>query len=329
MQYLRKETLPKAALTMLAALFVVVGLWSTSADCQCYTSITPAQAKNMIDNGTLQVIVDVRELTEFCYEGTPPPPPGHIPGALNYPWSSGYLQAHYQELPADKNILIYCGVGGRSANASAFLCGKGYPSVYNMLGGIKAWPYATELCCESSAECEDGLYCNGTETCVALECVHSGDPCMQQYKQCDEATDMCMACTSDADCDNETDLDDNCVVIPNSRDLGTCVKPVVGVMIGTGIACTDNSTCTDGAVCEKNQEDMNADTIGDACECYADYNNDGDVNLTDLAKLKGEFGRTNCATVPCLTDFNSNNKVNLSDLVIMKSQFGKTGCPMP
>jgi hypothetical protein len=77
-----------------------------------------------------------------------------------------------------------------------------------------------------------------------------------------------------------------------------------------------------------NQEDMNANGIGDACECYADFNNSGKVNLTDLGKLKAEFGRTNCSIPPvCQADANDDLKVNLTDLIILKSQFGKTGCP--
>jgi hypothetical protein len=60
----------------------------------------------------------------------------------------------------------------------------------------------------------------------------------------------------------------------------------------------------------------------------ADYDNDGKTNLTDLGILKGEFGRTNCKTVPpaCEADTNADGKVNLTDLGKLKSEFGKTNC---
>jgi hypothetical protein len=66
---------------------------------------------------------------------------------------------------------------------------------------------------------------------------------------------------------------------------------------------------------------------GDACNvCMADFTNDGKVNLTDLGKLKSEFGRTNCNTVPCQADATNDGKVNLTDLGKLKSEFGKTNC---
>jgi hypothetical protein len=68
---------------------------------------------------------------------------------------------------------------------------------------------------------------------------------------------------------------------------------------------------------------------GDTCNvCMADFTNDGKTNLTDLAKLKSEFGRTDCSILPpaCLADATGDGKVNLSDLAKLKSEFGKTNC---
>jgi hypothetical protein len=67
---------------------------------------------------------------------------------------------------------------------------------------------------------------------------------------------------------------------------------------------------------------------GDACECHADCTGDQKVNLTDLVKMKEEFNRSNCATIPCQADCNYDTKVNLSDLVMMKSEFNRTNCPV-
>jgi hypothetical protein len=68
---------------------------------------------------------------------------------------------------------------------------------------------------------------------------------------------------------------------------------------------------------------------GDACNaCMADIDNNGKTNLIDLGILKGEFGRTNCKTVPpaCRADTNADGKVNLTDLGKLKGEFGKTNC---
>lgn len=48
--------------------------------------------------------------------------------------------------------------------------------------------------------CDDGVFCNGTDRCVAGACAdHAGDPCGASTR-CDEATMSCGACDADADC---------------------------------------------------------------------------------------------------------------------------------
>jgi 3-mercaptopyruvate sulfurtransferase SseA len=46
------------------------------------------------------VVLDVRTAGEFCGTG------GHIPGAVNYPFSLGSV-ANYDELPKTTDILVY------------------------------------------------------------------------------------------------------------------------------------------------------------------------------------------------------------------------------
>jgi pectate lyase len=50
----------------------------------------------------------------------------------------------------------------------------------------------TGLCasCIEGESCDDGLFCNGEESCVADECVHGGNPCGPE-ETCDESTDTC------------------------------------------------------------------------------------------------------------------------------------------
>lgn len=45
--------------------------------------------------------------------------------------------------------------------------------------------------CSTNPECDDGLFCNGSETCVATACQPGADPCPGQG--CDEVTNTCVA----------------------------------------------------------------------------------------------------------------------------------------
>ncbi|MEO8482738.1 MAG: FAD-dependent oxidoreductase [Acidobacteriota bacterium] len=61
------------------------------------------------------LLLDVREPEEFAR--------GHIPNAINLPLSQ--LRERYGELPTNRDIWIYCGVGQRSYFASRFLAQHG------------------------------------------------------------------------------------------------------------------------------------------------------------------------------------------------------------
>lgn len=119
-----------------------------------HTDLTPSEAKALIDAGDGVTVVDVREMeSEYCDEDPAPPvPPGHIPGALNYPWSSGVLQERYGDLPIDGKILVVCRSGNRSDKAAAFLDSKGYLHVYDMTEGMGAWKWNTVACVDSDGD---------------------------------------------------------------------------------------------------------------------------------------------------------------------------------
>jgi rhodanese-related sulfurtransferase len=133
---------------------VFVFLVGFSASAGAHTDVTPQEAKNMIDTKEQLIVVDVREEeSEYCDEDpTPPILPGHIPGALNYPWTSGVFQERYQELPLDGEILLVCRSGNRSNQAAEFLDSKGYQYVYDMVGGMRAWEWETVLCIDTDKD---------------------------------------------------------------------------------------------------------------------------------------------------------------------------------
>ncbi|OWY61165.1 hypothetical protein B7486_65235, partial [cyanobacterium TDX16] len=60
------------------------------------------------------------------------------------------------------------------------------------------------LGCQNDGDCDDGLFCNGVETCNTGtgECQPGpGDPCLPE-EFCNETTDTCDQCVVDGDCDD-------------------------------------------------------------------------------------------------------------------------------
>jgi parallel beta-helix repeat protein len=114
-----------------AALLLTVSLSSfivRRAVAAGYTDVTVSEAAVMIDTRAL-VLLDVRNQSEYDA--------GHIRNAKLIPlWE---LAARLNELNKTAEILVYCGVGGRSINASQILASDGFSHVYNMLGGTAEW----------------------------------------------------------------------------------------------------------------------------------------------------------------------------------------------
>jgi len=99
-----------------------------------YHSISPEDAKKMMDENSSYIILDVRTDAEYKDK--------HIPDAILIPNDQIKDRAE-TELP-DKNALIfvYCRSGVRSSNASHALVDMGYTNIYD-IGGIINWPYDT------------------------------------------------------------------------------------------------------------------------------------------------------------------------------------------
>ena len=76
-------------------------------------------------------VLDVRRAAEFAES--------HIEGAHNIAHTR--LLAHLAEVPRNKQILVHCRSGGRSARACALLQKHGY-DVANLAGGMLAWEKA-------------------------------------------------------------------------------------------------------------------------------------------------------------------------------------------
>jgi len=77
------------------------------------------------------VVLDVREDDEWQA--------GHVAGSMHIPLME--LGNRYGELPGDRQTLVVCRVGSRSAYAAGFLIQQGIDAV-NLAGGLVAWEAA-------------------------------------------------------------------------------------------------------------------------------------------------------------------------------------------
>jgi rhodanese-related sulfurtransferase len=116
-------------------------------------NITIKEADEMLNSRNV-VVLDVRSQAEYESE--------HIAGAKLTHVSE--LVDRIDELDKGKNIIVYCGSGGRSAKTSEILAQYGFENVYNMLGGITAWidaglpikaPPPSSTTCDSCADCTE------------------------------------------------------------------------------------------------------------------------------------------------------------------------------
>lgn len=96
--------------------------------------MTPLYWRELRDADLTKVtLVDVRTADEYAL--------GHIDGALNI--SLDDLRERIGEIPSDRPVYVYCGVGLRGYLASNILKENGYGDVRNLIGGIKTYKAAT------------------------------------------------------------------------------------------------------------------------------------------------------------------------------------------
>ena len=101
----------------------------------------------------------------------------------------------------------------------------------------------------NSLPCEDGLFCNGTDTCSASECGHTGDPCtglLECNDQCNDVSDDCLSVTS-VPCDDG----DICTPDDTCDGAGICVP--TGTSCGDGVlqgSCAEECDPPDGTTCD-------------------------------------------------------------------------------
>lgn len=79
-------------------------------------------------------LIDVRTPEEFNA--------GHLLNARMIDWNSPDFDAQASRLDKQKPLMLYCAVGGRSAQAAARLKSMGFQQITDMKGGFNAWKAA-------------------------------------------------------------------------------------------------------------------------------------------------------------------------------------------
>jgi hypothetical protein len=162
---------------------------------------------------------------------------------------------------------------------------------------IKFFEPQSITCCNTNADCADGLYCNGAETCVnnvcqgesspcpddgmfcngtegcdenTDQCTHSGDPCTPPTI-CEESINACVDCITDADCADGLYCNGVETCVNNVCQGGSNPCPDDGVFCNGTEGCDENTDqcthsgdpCTPPAICAESL-DACVDCITDA-----------------------------------------------------------------
>jgi rhodanese-related sulfurtransferase len=92
-------------------------------------AIEPRELKVRLDRGDDVFVLDVREPAEVAI--APFPRASHI--------AMGDIPVRIAELDPDREIVIVCHHGVRSAQVAMYLARAGFERVLNLSGGIDAW----------------------------------------------------------------------------------------------------------------------------------------------------------------------------------------------
>ena len=93
------------------------------------SEIDPIELKRRLSKGDKPFILDVREPWEIATAS--------IAGTLNIPM--GDIPSRLAELDPDRETIVMCHHGVRSAQVAMFLARSGFAHVLNLAGGIAAW----------------------------------------------------------------------------------------------------------------------------------------------------------------------------------------------
>ena len=91
--------------------------------------ITVKELKNKFDNNEDFMLLDVRNIQEVLFS--------KINGSIHIPMNE--IMKRINELDSNKEIIIQCKSGKRSARVCEYLMTQNFKNVKNLTGGIIAW----------------------------------------------------------------------------------------------------------------------------------------------------------------------------------------------
>lgn len=91
--------------------------------------VTVDELKERRDRGEGPVLLDVREPHEYALSD--------LPDSIKVPLAA--LPVSLDRIPKDRELVVYCRSGARSANAVQFLRRSGFEKAVNLEGGVNAW----------------------------------------------------------------------------------------------------------------------------------------------------------------------------------------------
>lgn len=92
-------------------------------------NVPPKKAKELMGSEKDVFLLDVRTKEEYNES--------HIKTAHLIPVQE--LEQNIDLIPKDRNVVVYCASGKRSARACGILKNKGLKALYNIEGGIRQW----------------------------------------------------------------------------------------------------------------------------------------------------------------------------------------------
>lgn len=92
-------------------------------------SVSVETVREQLARPAAPMLLDVRTAEEFAG--------GHVPRAVNIPIQA--LPQRLAEVPKDREVIVYCESGKRSARALDLLKEAGYTRVREMDGSMAAW----------------------------------------------------------------------------------------------------------------------------------------------------------------------------------------------
>ena len=150
--------------------------------------------------------------------------------------------------------------------------GPGNPGCDTVVGGVTTSPVASApppcVSCQADADCDDTLFCNGTETCSSNACVAGGgDPCLGGDvcgNVCDEAGDTCILPSG----------------VPCRPSAGPC--DVAETCDGVSPSCPGNGFASPTTLCRAAVDECDANDFcpGGGSACAADAKKAGGTACT-------------------------------------------------